>query len=245
MGGPPVALDAVIMIALCAVMPALEAAWFYPRFRRAVAAARPGARARYYAATIVVLWAFTGAVLGMWAVYRRPWAALSLRPARSLGVWLGLGLSVLYVLATWWQMRALLRRPDGRPMLRRAMAGASALLPSTRGTRRAFVFVALTAGICEEVLFRGYVTWYCAAWTGPIVAVALSAVLFGIGHVYLGGSHVVKAGLLGLVMSGVVIAGGALWPAIVLHAVIDLVAGEVGYRGLSGSDPGTIHGDTA
>jgi uncharacterized protein len=231
----PTALDLVIMIALCALMPALEARWLYPRFTRAVTAGRSGARPRYYALTVVLLWAFTGAVLALWGVYRRPWAALYLRPARPLGVWLGLGLSVLYVGVMWWQVRALLARPDGRARLRQSLGGTGTLLPRTSGERWGFALVSLTAGITEEVLFRGFVTWYCAAWTGLVVAVLLSAVLFGIGHVYQGVRQIPKTALAGLVLAAIVIAGGSLWPAIVLHTVMDLVGGQVGYAGLSES----------
>jgi hypothetical protein len=180
-----------------------------------------------------LLWAFTGAVVAVWAVDRRPWAALYLRPARPLGVWLGLGLSVLYVGVVGWQIRALLAQPDGRARLRRTLAGAGALLPRTPGERWGFVLVSVTAGMCEEVLFRGFVMWYCAAWTGLIVAVPLSALLFGIGHVYQGVRQIPRTALAGLVLAGVVIAGGSVWPAMLLHAVMDLVAGELGYLGLA------------
>jgi uncharacterized protein len=233
MAPAPGVLDLGLLLALCAVAPALDARWLYPRFLRAVAAHRPGARPRWYALVIGMAWAFTAAVLAIWAVERRPWAALYLRPARPLGVWLGLGLSVLYVGLMWVQIRALLARPDGRARLGRQLAGAGAMLPRTPGERWGFALVSLTAGICEEVLFRGFVMWCCAAWVGPIGAVLLSSLLFGVGHVYLGVSHIVRTGLVGLAMAGIVIAAGSLWPAILLHTVIDLVAGEIGYRALS------------
>jgi hypothetical protein len=178
-------------------------------------------------------WAFIGAVIVMWVAYRRPWAALYIRPSRPLGVWLGTGLAVLYAAAVWRQVRAVLAKPDGRARLARKLASAGALLPHTAAERRGFVLVSLTAGICEEVLFRGFVMWYCAAFTGPVVAVALSSLLFGFGHLYLGPTHILRSGLVGLALAGIVIAGGSLWPAIVLHATIDLVAGELGYAALS------------
>jgi len=229
----PSLVDLPVMIVLCGIAPVLDARWFYPRFTRAVTT-RPGMRLRWYAVMLIVVpWVFTGAVLTRWALERRPWAALYLQPARPLGVWLGVGLSVLYAALMWWQVRAVLKRPDGRVRLRRQLASAGAMLPHTPGERGVFVLVALTAGFCEEVLFRGFVMWYCAAWTGPIIAVILSSVLFGIGHVYLGVNHIARTALVGLVMAGIVLAGASLWPAIVLHVVIDIVAGELGYVGLS------------
>jgi membrane protease YdiL (CAAX protease family) len=230
----PSLVDLAFLVVLCVVGPVLDARWFYPRFTRAVAAHQPGARARWYVVMqLLVPWVFTVAVLATWAIERRPWAALYLRPARPLGIGLGLGLSALYAGVLWWQVRALLTRPDGRERLRRQLASAGAMMPHTPGERRAFVLVAVTAGICEEILFRGFVMWCCVAWTGPIIGVVLSSVLFGIGHVYLGANQIARTGLVGLVMAGIVIAGGSLWPAIVLHAVIDIVAGELGYVAFS------------
>jgi uncharacterized protein len=230
----PGVLDLVVMIALCGVTPVADARWIYPRFLRAAAASPPGTRPRWYLPLVsLVSWACTGVVIAMWAAYRRPWAALSVRPARPLGVWLGVGLAILYAAAVWWQVWTLLAKPDGRARLARQLAGASALLPHTPAERRGFVFASLTAGICEEVLFRGFVMWYCAVFTGPIVAVALSSLLFGFGHLYLGPAHILRSGLVGVLLAGIVIAGGSLWPAIVLHATVDLVAGELGYLALS------------
>ncbi len=239
MNHSPGVLDLVIMVALCGVNPVADARWIYPRFLRAVAASPPGTRPRWYLPLgSLMSWAFTGAVIAIWVAYRRPWAALYLQPSRPLGVWLGVGLAVLYAAAVWRQVRRVLAKPGGRARLARKLASASALLPHTPAERRGFVFVSLTAGICEEVLYRGFVMWYCAAFTGPVVAVALSSLLFGFGHLYLGPSHILRSGLVGLLLAGIVIAGGSLWPAIVLHAAIDLVAGELGYAALSETQTG-------
>lgn len=54
-----------------------------------------------------------------------------------------------------------------------------------------FALVALTAGTCEDFLFRGYVTWcFLGFWPGGriglVFAVIISAILFGFAHIYLG-----------------------------------------------------------
>jgi hypothetical protein len=48
----------------------------------------------------------------------------------------GLGLSVLYAGVVWRQVRALLKRPDGRVLLRRQLASAGAMMPHTPGGAR-------------------------------------------------------------------------------------------------------------
>ena len=41
-----------------------------------------------------------------------------------------------------------------------ALKSLSYFLPGTWTERRWWVFVSITAGVCEEILFRGFVTWY-------------------------------------------------------------------------------------
>jgi CAAX protease family protein len=97
--------------------------------------------------------------------------------------------------------------------------------------------VALTAGITEEVMFRGFVFWYFGTWAGPVIATLASSILFGFGHLYLGLAQAPKTAIGGLVACLVVLASGSLWPAIVMHAAVDLENGELGYR-LFGRAPG-------
>ncbi len=238
MHAAPVVLDHVVLVAVFVVAPMLEAFWLFPLFKRVSAAGRRGVRPWAYAVNMLMAWGFTGVVIVLWVLDRRPWTALHLGPARPLGLALGLGLSALYIGVVWRQVRALLRRPDGQERLRRQFANSARqpigpLLPRTPGERRGFALVSFTAGICEELLYRGYLMWYCAVWTGPIFAVVISSVLFGFGHVYLGVGHVVRTAIVGVVFALIVLATGSLWPAMLLHAVLDLVAGEVGYRALS------------
>jgi membrane protease YdiL (CAAX protease family) len=110
------------------------------------------------------------------------------------------------------------------------------LLPRTPGERRGFAAVSITAGICEELLFRGFLMWYFAGW-GIVAAVVVSSLLFGFAHIYQGIQSVPRTGILGLVLCLIVVAAGSLWPAIIIHAAIDLNSGDLGYRALSGAKP--------
>jgi membrane protease YdiL (CAAX protease family) len=99
------------------------------------------------------------------------------------------------------------------------------LLPTSQEERRAFVPLALTAGICEEVLYRGFLASY-VVWLWPGASdgwiIGIIAVSFGLAHLYQGSLGVVVTGLLGALLGSMVIATGSLLPAIVIHALIDL-----------------------
>ena len=78
------------------------------------------------------------------------------------------------------------------------------LLPSNRAEHWTFAWVAITAGICEEMLFRVLVIYVLQhqfpslSW-GMIVAI--TALIFGMAHLYQGWIGIVGTGLLGAVLA--------------------------------------------
>jgi hypothetical protein len=107
-------------------------------------------------------------------------------------------------------------------------AAARAILP--QGGTEIWLWVALsvTAGICEEALFRGYLQRQFIAVTKNVPAgIVLSAVLFGAAHLYQGVAQALQIGVLG-VMGGML----AYWcksvrPGMIAHALQDILGGLV------------------
>lgn len=101
------------------------------------------------------------------------------------------------------------------------------LLPHTDRERRLWPYLAVGIALQEEALFRGLFVLYLAAVTGgPAWAYAiLTAFVFAAGHRYQAWLGVVASGALGLAF-GILTAGlGSLWPAVALHALVDLKVG--------------------
>ena len=92
-------------------------------------------------------------------------------------------------------------------------------------TRAQFGGVSLTAGFCEEFLYRGYFIWVLAPWLGWWGAAALSVACFAAGHAYQGWNGVLRTGIVAVFFTLVVATFDSLWPAIALHALVDLAGG--------------------
>jgi membrane protease YdiL (CAAX protease family) len=227
-----VSLDHVLVPAVV-VITLVEWLWTWPRSVRAIAAGVPGARTRAYRNIIVMEWALSACVLGLWVAQSRSWGVLLLGAVSPLRLGLGFALVALYLGLALTQRRALLADPERLARVARKLDYADALLPRTPDERRGMALTALTAGFCEELVFRGFAPWYLGHWMGGALAVAMSSLLFGFGHVYLGLAHVPRTALVGLVFALVVLASGSLWPAIVIHAAMDLVASDLGHHGLA------------
>lgn len=109
----------------------------------------------------------------------------------------------------------------------KGMAEAARLL-APRGILESVLWVALaiTAGICEETIFRGYLQRQFVAWTRSApVGVILSAALFGAGHVYQGARATVVIGVYGLMYGILAEVRQNLRPGMMTHAWHDAITG--------------------
>ena len=215
---------------LLVVASVYESAYFWPQFRAGVAAGDPEARTRAYRRGIIGQWLFAAAAVTIWSLYERPWDALRLTMPPGWRLVLGIGFVVaaigLLVLQLWSVARlSSARRIAAQPKL----GNVAFMLPHTAREERWFVGLSITAGVCEELLFRGYLPWLFAPWLGQVGAMALVVALFGLSHAYQGRRGATRATLAGAVMAAIVLTTGSLIPAMIVHAAIDIGGGTVGY----------------
>jgi len=100
------------------------------------------------------------------------------------------------------------------------------LLP--RGLLEIFlwILVSMSAGFCEELVFRGYLQKQLLALTGSgIAAVMGQAVVFGIGHGYQGTKQVVVIIVLGALYGWLAVWRRSVRPGMFAHAWADIFGG--------------------
>jgi len=103
---------------------------------------------------------------------------------------------------------------------------AQFLLPRGTFEMGLWVLVSLTAGICEEAIYRGYLQRQFMALTSSVPAgILLSAAMFGAAHSYQGWRQALQIGVLGA-MGGIL----AHWcksvrPGMIAHTLQDLLGG--------------------
>jgi uncharacterized protein len=89
-----------------------------------------------------------------------------------------------------------------------------------------WILVSLTAGFCEEIIFRGYLQKQFHALTGSIaIAVILQGVVFGISHGYQGWKNVVIISALGILYGMLAAWRRNLRINIIFHALSDAWGG--------------------
>jgi membrane protease YdiL (CAAX protease family) len=131
-----------------------------------------------------------------------------------------------------------LRRVGRIPVERRGplQAIAERILPQSNVELLPYLALAITAGLCEEFLYRGFgMAVFSRLGLQAWAVVLLSAILFGLAHSYQGRGGVVMTLLIGLALGASRIAYDSLVPAIFWHTAVDVVAGIAGPRYLTRS----------
>lgn len=116
------------------------------------------------------------------------------------------------------------------------------LFPITQKEKRVWSLVSISAGITEEILYRGYL-FYALAIVFPILSLfdilLITTLIFGIGHIYQG-KEAIKSTILGLVFGIFYIVFDSVIPIIIAHIAQDLVVRDIFEEKIkNSSNPGT------
>lgn len=199
------------------------------RLRSQVASGDAGARIRFYRGVILEQWIFAAVLLGCWFSQGRSSADLGLTVGSGTGALFAWGAALLAAVLLGFQMRAVETSASFRDVVRSQLEGVGDLTPSTRPELRSFWALSLTAGVWEEVVYRGFAMGVLGAFAGPWVALVGSVVLFTAGHAYQPSSlHRVAA--IAVLTAGLYWLGGTLFPLVILHVAIDVSSGWISWR---------------
>jgi CAAX protease family protein len=100
------------------------------------------------------------------------------------------------------------------------------LMPTTRQEKAwALALVTPTAALTEEFLYRGYLfATIAGALHSTKWAWGLSAAAFGLAHIYQKPNGMVRAGVLGILLTWPVVRTASLYPSMLAHFLIDALA---------------------
>ena len=227
--------DHLLALVLVLVFP-VWTAWDAPRLARRIEADPLNARTKAYLWGMASQWGTTLALIGAWWWTGRAAHEIGLRLPDTASAWWWSLLTVVGGIALVGQQAfSVLRSSDEQAKVRKhfeSQPGVRTILPSTPREARLFVAIGITAGICEEVLYRGYLLWYLQSLLPRGVAIAAAVVAFGVGHAYQGVRNIFATGAAGAIAMAVYLLTDSLLAPIVLHATLDIVNGFTLYRTL-------------
>ena len=219
-----------ILFGLLVVGLPVRGVYTYRRLQQRLPGA-PAARLAQYRKTAASMWISALLVLALWLGLSRAPAELGLGwPTERPWFWLLLAAAAAMSGWLFWQGDRVLESAQSRQNVAERFERYRAILPASRHELHAFYALSATAGVCEEILYRGFVLWVLEQALGLWPAVGVSSILFGLGHIYQGVRGIVPTTVFGLVAALLYLGAGALWPAVLLHAAVDAASGRLAYR---------------
>ncbi|MDA0680357.1 MAG: CPBP family intramembrane metalloprotease [Proteobacteria bacterium] len=209
----------------------------FNRLVRRVLAGEVVDRTKLYVATVTGHWILFLIAIVLWRSQGRDWSTLGFGFTIDTGLMVGAGLTVAAILLLVMQLRRV--SAAGMPEIRDARAHLGNLeivIPRNGNELGRFYGVALTAGIVEETLWRGFMIWYFSQFLLLWSAALISAIGFGLAHAYQGVNNLPKITLVGAAFVGLYLVTGSLWLPMVLHAAVDVLQGRLAFDVIRRSD---------
>lgn len=205
----------------------------YLGFRRLLARIDDGHepnRAAIYLQSMTVHWLLLAAALGLWFGSSRPAAGLGITlegsPLLAAGVLVTVACAGLLLAqvraASLAELRVLERYRSG-------FGRMQAVVPHNVRELRYFYALSFTAGVVEEILWRGYLIGYLAVLMPLWLASIVATVAFGLAHAYQGLRALPRITLVGALLTSLYVATGSLLLPIVLHATLDALQGRLAW----------------
>lgn len=105
------------------------------------------------------------------------------------------------------------------------LRGLMAMLPKSAAERTLWILFSLSAGICEEIAYRGYLMRQFQAWSGSAgIALVVQAFVYALAHLALPIEMVLSVALLGLFLGAIAVWQKSLVPGMVVHAAVGVLA---------------------
>jgi membrane protease YdiL (CAAX protease family) len=194
-------------------------------------------RIRLYVSTILFQWLLT--VVIAWRALARglAWRELALSGEFTASILLVTSAGAALIGVVHWRNLRQLATLD-HPAMKTLRALGARLFPRSKTELAFYILLALTAGLCEEFIFRGFViAALFRAGLSTVSAVLLSSLMFGLAHLYQGKGGSMGTALLGILFGAARIVLASLIPVIIWHAVLDIVAGISGARYFASNTP--------
>lgn len=204
--------------------------WDYFEVRKLKASTDPRRKVKFYWLVMGLTWSLSAiacVAVGwpeIFKIYADP-GEIAWIPSGSGAHSFIVGVLLTFVVGLMVPVILMRRIPRYAAAVEKALAGLNFMLPTTTDERWWWVLICATAGIGEEILYRGFLIQYFQR--GPLhakllLAVALACVIFGIAHMYQGLKGVLGTTFLGIMFAAIFVMTGNLLVPMIVHFLIDL-----------------------
>jgi len=191
---------------------------------------KPGLRKRDYQLTS--FWLLSLGITGiiLWIFRDRPLEKLGIDFSALWTISISILFALILIIYFFSMMKTIRGNSEERNSLKDKLKGTEAVeyLPRNVSEFKWFILLSVSAGISEELIFRGYLFWVFESFDSIIITIVASSILFGLAHSYQGWNGIIKTGSMGLIMAIIYVLTDSLWIPIFLHIFGDIYGGVMG-----------------
>lgn len=178
-----------------------------------------------YKQTILIFWVLTITILINYFVHQQP--KMNFYPKIS---WINVGIMIVALVLSAWQYKTIKHSDFNHLSVKEKIKHIYHYLPRNTNELNWFILLSVSAGICEEIMFRLFLFEFVKNNIGVISAFAISNLIFALTHIGSGKLNMINSFILGLLFSSIYYYTENIWIAVVLHVLIDINIGILGYR---------------
>ena len=178
-----------------------------------------------YKQTIIIFWSLT--ILILINFFTIDYPKLNLYPNFTI---ISIVLLILVLIFSTIQYKQSNITSDTFSVVKDKMKDVYHFLPKEKVEFDWFIILSISAGICEEIIFRLFLFEFLKENSNLFIAFVLANIIFAITHIGMGKQNLISSFILGLLFSAIYYFTENIWIAIFLHIAIDINAGILGYR---------------
>lgn len=178
-----------------------------------------------YKQTLIIFWGLTILILVNSYFYTHP--TLNFTPKLSF---INIILSIAVIGFAFFQYTTTKVSRDSATIAKEKLKDIYHYLPKNDKELQWFLLLSISAGICEEIIFRLFLFEFLNETTQLLIAFVLTNLIFSLTHIGSGKKNLLSSFIMGLLFSMTYYFTDNIWIAIILHIAIDINVGILGCR---------------
>lgn len=226
----PAFIDFILVLIFGIILPFVSGVRSASVFKEMKVEFDAATKRRFYLGNSFLLFIVAAVIMIVWGLYQRPFTELGFTTPAAIGKSVQWWMIGLFVLLYAMDMIHSVTDHNELEKTKDRLEEQTPFMPSKWKDLPAYIIMCISAGVFEEIVFRGYLITFCRYFFNGIPAAAAWAVItpalvFSVAHYYQGAKAVFKILVLSLLFGMIFWHSGSLIAVIILHFLVDLVSG--------------------
>jgi membrane protease YdiL (CAAX protease family) len=222
----PIWIDHIIAFVFCIAIPLYGARQRPKGFSDIIFSSEQ--KKRIYISGSFSLFIMGAVVMLVWLLFKRPLAEIGLTQPRNFQSWWWM--IIIFALIYLVDTVVTLSSKKGMDETIDNWKKRTPFLPTKNSELPEYLLMCFSAGVFEEIVYRGYLVTYCwylfyGSNYHQILAIVFPAFAFAIAHFYQGAKAVLKIFVLAVFFGYLFIYSGSLLIVMILHFLVDAIGG--------------------